>query len=324
MSFSKGVAPMSVHSLLGPSNSESLPEVDLVSTVRMAWLPPQVKYWISNLHRKIKKKKRKKERIVLKNIPPLSSSSSSLLLTVAPRGNFWAARGSYWTGRRDGRGKGWPRSGDSGSSSGSPVVCLSIGRHPRAPGSPPRSLPALPIAAQPCDEKNKNRDRGRGEAKKEETHVCVLIPNVQHPVVKVRGSAARQREHHHAYGPLLGTTAQHRAPRIFQIDFHPGKKITHCYYSRDRGWKDAFRLLGQASGEHSAVQQQYSTWAALVLKLLDRNVYRFEIFVVQRRLNLPSTGIAWWISPSRPKIRIRTNGAGENSILYNILGTISE
>lgn len=322
MSFSKGVAPMSVHSLLGPSNSESLPEVDLVSTVRMAWLPPQVKYWISNLHRKIKKKKRKKERIVLKNIPPLSSSSSSLLLTVAPRGNFWAARGSYWTGRRDGRGKGWPRSGDSGSSSGSPVVCLSIGRHPRAPGSPPRSLPALPIAAQPCDEENKNRDRGRREEKK--THVCVLIPNVQHPVVKVRGSAARQREHHHAYGPLLGTTAQHRAPRIFQIDFHPGKKITRCYYSRDRGWKDAFRLLGQASGEHSAVQQQYSTWAALVLKLLDRNVYRFEIFVVQRRLNLPNTGIAWWISPSRPKIRIRTNGAGENSILCNILGTIRE
>lgn len=50
----------------------------------------------------------------------------------------------------------------------------------------------------------------------------------------------------------------------------------------------------------------------------------FEIFVVQRRLNLPSTGIAWWISPSRPKIRIRTNGAGENSILCNILGTIRE
>lgn len=166
MSFSKGVAPMSVHSLLDPSNSESLPEVDLVSTVRMAWLPPQVKYWISNLHRKIKKKKRKKERIVLKNIPPLSSSSSSLLLTVAPRGNFWAARGSYWTGRRDGRGKGWPRSEDSGSSNESPVVCLSIGRHPRAPGSPPRSLPALPIAAQPCDEENKNRDRGRREAKR--------------------------------------------------------------------------------------------------------------------------------------------------------------
>lgn len=136
-------------------------------------------------------------------------------------------------------------------------------------------MPALPIAAQPCDEENKNRDRGRREEKK--THVCVLIPNVQHPVVKVRGSAARQREHHHAYGPLLGTTAQHRAPRIFQIDFHPGKKITRCYYSRDRGWKDAFRLLGQASGEHSAVQQQYSTWAALVLKLLDRNVYIRDI-----------------------------------------------
>lgn len=71
MSFSKGVAPMSVHSLLDPSNSESFPEVDLVSTVRMAWLPPQVKYWISNLHRKIKKKKKKtkNERIILKNIP---------------------------------------------------------------------------------------------------------------------------------------------------------------------------------------------------------------------------------------------------------------
>lgn len=48
---------MSVHSLLGPSNSESFPEVDLVSTVRMAWLPPQVKYWISNLDARDKKKK---------------------------------------------------------------------------------------------------------------------------------------------------------------------------------------------------------------------------------------------------------------------------
>lgn len=89
--------------------------------------------------------------------------------------------------------------------------------------------------------------------------VCVLIPNVQHPVVKVRGSAARQREHHHAYGPLLGTTAQHRAPRIFQIDFH----------------------LGQASGEHSAVQQQYSTWAALVLKQIQVSLDEY-LQVVQR------------------------------------------
>ena len=49
MSFSKGVAAMSMHSLLGPSNSESFPEFDLVSTVKMAWLPPHVKYWISKL-----------------------------------------------------------------------------------------------------------------------------------------------------------------------------------------------------------------------------------------------------------------------------------
>lgn len=40
---------MSMHSLLGPSNSESFPEFDLVSTVKMAWLPPHVKYWISKL-----------------------------------------------------------------------------------------------------------------------------------------------------------------------------------------------------------------------------------------------------------------------------------
>lgn len=77
--------------------------------------------------------------------------------------------------------------------------------------------------------------------------VCVFVPNVQHPVVKVGGSTACQREDHHAYGALLWTAAQHRAPWIFQVNFH----------------------FGETSGEYSAVQQQRSTWTTLVLKLWD-------------------------------------------------------
>lgn len=81
MSFSKGVAAMSVHSLLGPSNSESFPEVDLVSTVRMAWLPPQVKYWISNLDARDKKKKEIKILPLLPLLLPFSLPSLRVVIS---------------------------------------------------------------------------------------------------------------------------------------------------------------------------------------------------------------------------------------------------
>lgn len=72
---------MSVHSLLGPSNSESFPEVDLVSTVRMAWLPPQVKYWISNLDARDKKKKEIKILPLLPLLLPFSLPSLRVVIS---------------------------------------------------------------------------------------------------------------------------------------------------------------------------------------------------------------------------------------------------
>lgn len=81
-------------------------------------------------------------------------------------------------------------------------------------------------------QEGKNRGREgekKKEEKKKETYVCVFIPDVQHTVVKMRGSATGQREDYHAYRALLRTTAQHRTSWIFQIDFHSGK-----YYLSDR------------------------------------------------------------------------------------------
>lgn len=328
MSFSKGVAPMSVHSLLDPSNSESFPEVDLVSTVRMAWLPPQVKYWISNLHRKIKKKKKKtkNERIILKNIPLWLLFLFLLLLLLFFLPSLRVVISEQLAVRIEqdavmAVAKGDPDREIRGLQAGARLSACRLAVtlvHQEAHLAPCQHSPLRHSLAT-----KKIRIEIEEEEKRRRLTYVFSSPTCNTPLWRWGEARPVNENTTTLMDPSSGQPPSIEPLGFSRSIFTLGKKLLIVIIREIEDERMRFVYLDRplestalySSNTAPGLPSSWNCWIETCI---------FEIFVVQRRLNLPNTGIAWWISPSRPKIRIRTNGAGENSIMYNILGTISE